>query len=152
MQTRTLAFLGFLALACGLAGTSSAQEGLRLPAKGLDPAIGGSGIDPSLAAGWLNPRQERFTAPGNWRDTYGFAPLHGIEWSYPLGDHSLGMTYESGRDYVAAPIFGVESRQYGLFGRYAFDPDWSLSAGAYSRQTGTAFRLEDFRIGLRRRF
>lgn len=151
MRTRTLALLGSLAV--GIALPASAQDGLKLPARGTDPAIGGSGIDPSLAGGWLGPRHETFTsAPGNWRDTFGFAPTQGIQWSYPFGAHSLGMSIASGRDYVAAPIFGIESRQYGFFGRYAFDQDWSLSAGAYSRAAGTVFRLEDFRIGLQRKF
>ncbi len=129
-----------------------AQDGLRLPARDIDPAIGGFGIDPSLAGGWLSPGRERFLAPGNWRDTIGFAPSDQFRWSYALGEHSLGMSFERGRDYLAAPIFGIEARQYGVFGRFAFDEDWSLSAGAYSREAGTLLRLEDFRIGLRRRF
>jgi hypothetical protein len=151
VKTRTLALLGSLVL--GVALPASAQDGLKLPARGTDPASGGSGIDPSLAGGWLSPRHERFlAAPGNWRDTFGFTPTHGIQWSYPFGAHSLGMSIASGRDYVAAPIFGIESRQYGLFGRYAFDQDWSLNAGAYSREAGAVLRLQDLRIGLQRNF
>lgn len=152
-MTRTIALLGSLAFASAVALPAGAQNGIRLPARDTLAGVGGSGIDPSLAGGWFSPRHERLiAAPGNWRDAVGFAPRDRLQWSYPLGAHSLGLSVAQGRDYVHAPIFGMETRQYGLFGRYAFDEDWSLSAGAYSRHTGSLLRQQDFRIGLQRQF
>jgi hypothetical protein len=132
-----------------------AQDGLRLPARP------GAGLDPSLAPGWLGPRSEqagseRFgfgSGPFLWRDSIGFAPTQRMQWSYAFGARSsLGMSMASGRDYLADPVYGVDARQYGLIGRYSLAPDWSLSAEAVSRDPGTLFRLQDFRIGLRRQF
>jgi hypothetical protein len=62
------------------------------------------------------------------------------------------MSLASGREYESAPIFGAETRQYGFFGRYSLTQDWSVNAEALSRDPGTVFRLQDFRIGLRRSF
>src|SRR5687768_13501658 len=98
----------------GLATPATGQDGLRLPAR---PA--GSGLDPALAQNWLAFERRLLFAPNNWRDATGFAPTARVQWSYPLGQHSLGMSLASGREYESAPIFGAESRQYGFFGRYS---------------------------------
>lgn len=145
MKTGSVALLALVALAS--AAAAHAQDGLRLPGRS------GDGIDPSLATGWFSPAHERHGfAPNNWRDAIGFAPAARVQWSYPLGQHSLGMSMASGRDYEAAPIFGTEVRQYGLVGRYWLSSDWSVNAEAVSRDAGLVFRLQDFRIGLRRQF
>jgi len=39
-----------------------------------------------------------------------------------------------------------------LFGRYWFAPDWALSAEATSRESTGLLRLNDWRIGVQRRF
>jgi hypothetical protein len=145
MQLRILALVAVASL--GIALPALGQEGLRLPARSL-----GFGIDPSFAPNWYRPERDRSLAPNNWRDTIGFAPSGRLQLSYPLGQHSLGMSMASGRDYEAAPIFGTETRQYGLFGRYWLSPDWSVNAESVSREPGSVFRLQDFRIGLRRQF
>ena len=73
-----------------------------------------------------------------------------IYWSYAFGERgSLGMSYANS-NYDPATV--VDGRQYGLFGRYSFAPDWSLSAETLSREPGSLFRLQDFRIGVQRRF
>jgi hypothetical protein len=145
MKTGTAALLTLLAL--GIAAPVLAQDGLRVPGRS------GDGIDPSLASGWLSPTHERLGfAPSNWRDAIGFAPAARLQWTYPLGQYSFGMSIASGRDYEAAPIFGTEARQYGLVGRYWFSADWSVNAEAVSRDASSVFRLQDFRIGLRRQF
>ncbi|HYD58109.1 MAG TPA: hypothetical protein VEB41_14500 [Burkholderiales bacterium] len=144
MKTRTGALLALLSISLTL--PASAQDGLRVPAAGL-------GIDPSLASGWFSPDYDRLGfAPNNWRAAAGFAPAARVQWTYPLGQYSLGMSMASGRDYESAPIFGSESRQYGLVGRYWISSDWSVNAEAVSREASTVFRLQDFRIGLRRQF
>lgn len=145
MKTATAALLASVTL--GIAAPAPAQDGLRLPGRL------GEGIDPSLASGWFKPTHDRIgIAPNNWRDSFGFAPAARLQWTYPLGQYSLGMSMASGRDYEAAPVFGAETRQYGLVGRYWFSADWSVNAEAVSREPGNVFRLQDFRIGLRRQF
>jgi hypothetical protein len=135
----------FLAL-LGIVLPAFPEEGLRLPAR-----ADGSGIDPSLAAGWLSP-QRSFTRY-HWRDAVGFAPTTRAQVSYSfLPRASLGLSIASGRDFDTAPIFGAETRQYGFFGRYWLAADWSLSAETVSREPNTLFRPQDFRIGLRRQF
>ena len=146
MRIRTLGLLAIVFL--GAAMPAVGQDGLRLPAR-----TAGAGLDPSLAQDWLPFDRERFgLAPNNWRDAIGFAPTARLQWSYALGQHSLGMSLASGREYESAPIFGAETRQYGFFGRYSLTQDWSVNAEALSRDPGTVFRLQDFRIGLRRSF
>jgi hypothetical protein len=144
MRNRTLGLLAVFSL--GIAMPAISQDGLRLPSRAA-----GSGLDPSLAQNWL-VAEPRIFAPHNWRDAIGFAPTARVQWSYPMGQHSLGMSLASGREYESAPILGAETRQYGLFGRYSLTQDWSLNAEALSRDAGTVFRLQDFRIGLRRQF
>jgi hypothetical protein len=144
---RIFVLVALLGLA-GAAFPALAQEGLRPPARP------GAGLDPSYAGGWLSPERDRlgFT-PYHWRDSIGFAPNQRVQWSYALGARSsLGMSVTNGRDFITEPIYGAEARQYGLVGRYSLAPDWSLSAETVARDPGTLFRLQDFRIGVRRQF
>jgi hypothetical protein len=142
-----LALLGALC-----AGHAAAQDGLRMPTRA------GSGIDPTFAAGWLSPRSDQLGdrfgySQYHWRDSIGFAPTQRMQWSYAFGARSsLGMSMSSGRDFVTEPVYGSDARQYGIIGRYSLAPDWSLSAETVSRDPGTLFRLNDFRIGLRKQF
>lgn len=137
-----------LALAAGIAATfpALAEDGLRVTYRD-------SGIDPSFAPSWLNPERERLGfATFHWRDSIGFAPTARMQWAYPVGRSSLGMSVASGKDYDGAPAVGVDARQYGFFGRYSLAPDWSLSAETFSRDPNALFRLQDLRIGVRRQF
>jgi hypothetical protein len=145
VQLKTLAILSAV-LPLLAAGASSAQS-LRIPDRG-EP-----GLDPAFARGLLAPDQDRY-GYGNfhWRDSIGFSVNQRMQWAYEFGQRtSLGMSVASGRDFDAA-AYGLESRQYGLFGRYWFSTDWSLSAEAVSRESGTVLRLQDFRIGVQRQF
>jgi hypothetical protein len=145
VQLKTLVILS-AALTLIAAGAASAQS-LRIPERG-EP-----GLDPAFARGLLSPEQDRY-GYGNfhWRDSIGFSVNQRMQWAYELGQRtSLGMSVASGRDFDAA-AYGIESRQYGLFGRYWFSTDWSLSAEAVSRETSTVLRLQDFRIGVQRQF
>jgi hypothetical protein len=45
-----------------------------------------------------------------------------------------------------------EQRQVSLYGRYSLTPDWALSAETLSRDPSGLLRLQDFRIGVQRRF
>ena len=142
MQVRPF-FRLIVAAIVGAALPASAQS-LRLPQRGE------TGLDPSFARGWLAPDYDRFGfARYHWKEAAGFAPSSRMNWSYTFGERgSLGMSYASGQ-YDAAVGDG---RQYGVFGRYSFAPDWSVSAETVSREPGTLFRLQDFRIGVQRRF
>ena len=138
-----------LALAAGIAVAAPAA----LAEDGLKATYRGPGIDPSFAPGWLNPERERLGfASFHWRDSIGFAPTARVQWAYPVGHSSFGMSVASGKDFDSAPVVGVDARQYGFFGRYSLAPDWSLSAETVSRDPGTLFRLQDLRIGVRRQF
>jgi len=148
MRLRTLALLVCASL--GTAAPVLAQDGLRLPERAA-----GSGLDTSFAPAWFGTERDRTAfAPNNWRDAIGFAPTAKLQWAYPMGPHSLGMSMASGREYESAPIFGAEVRQFGFFGRYWLSSDWSVNAEAmsFSREPGSVFRVQDFRIGLRRAF
>ena len=138
------------AMFCCLALAAQAEDGLRMESR-VSPGVG---IDPSFAPGWLNPQRERLGfSNSHWRDAVGFTPSGRMQLAYPMGSQtSLGMSVSSGKDYDNAPVYGTETRQYGLFGRYSLAPDWSLSAEALSRDPNTLLRLQDFRIGLRREF
>ena len=141
----------FATVCClALAAPAQAEDGLRLDSRGST----GSGIDPTFAPGWLNPQRDRLGFSSyHWRDAVGFTASGRMQLAYPMsGQASLGMSVASGKDYDSAPVYGLESRQYGLFGRYSLAPDWSLSAEALSRDPNTLLRLQDFRIGLRRQF
>jgi hypothetical protein len=144
MATR-LVLLAFTAL--GFALPASGQEGLRPPGR-----VSGYGLDPSYVQDWLHLERRLGLAPSHWRDSIGFVPASRVQWSYPIGQYSLGMSLASGRDYESAPVHGTEVRQYGFFGRYSLTSDWSVNAEAVSRDAGTVFRLQDFRIGVRRQF
>jgi hypothetical protein len=135
MRARTALLLLFLA-----ASQALAQSGLRLPQQG-EP-----GLDPSFARGWLGPDYDRFGFMlNNWRETVGFAPGQRMNWSYTLNDRStLGMSV--GNNYY------LDERQLSLYGRYSLTPDWALSAETLSRDPSGLFRLQDFRIGVQRRF
>jgi hypothetical protein len=119
-----------------------AQAGLRLPDRG-EP-----GLDPSFARGWLAPEYDRFGfATYHWRDAYGFAPSPRMRWSYAFGERgSVSMSLANGREAE------FEQRPLSVFGRYWFSPDWAVSAESLSRDTTGLFRLQDFRIGVQRRF
>jgi hypothetical protein len=116
-----------LALLSALAAAPVHAQSLRVPERG-EP-----GLDPSFARGLLAPEQR-------------------MHWTYSLGQRtSLGMSVANGRDFDTSAL-GAESRQYGLFGRYWFSPDWSLSAEALAREPGSVLRPQDVRIGVQRRF
>jgi hypothetical protein len=135
MRARTALALLFLC-----ASQALAQSGLRLPQQG-EP-----GLDPSFARGWLAPDYDRFGfALYNWREAVGFAPGQRMNWSYTLNDRSsLGMSM--GNNYY------LDERQLSLYGRYSLTADWALSAETLGRDPSGLFRLQDFRIGVQRRF
>ncbi len=86
------------------------------------PERGEPGLDPSFARGWFAPEYDRF----------GFA---GYQW----------------RDaYGFTPSARMEGSS--VFGRYSVSPAWSVSAESLSRDASGLFRLQDFRIGVQRRF
>ena len=110
------------------------QSGLRLPDRGE------SGIDPSFARGWLAPEYDRF----GFANSYPWRPRS--EWSSAVVDRgNLGLSL-SRRDSE------FEQRPMSVFGRYWFSQDWAVSAESLSRDTTGLFRLQDFRIGVQRRF
>lgn len=122
-----------------LAASAVAQSGLRPPL--------GEGLDPAFARGWLAPDYDRFGFVTQWREPFGFAPAPRVNWSYSFNQRgNLGMTYSSGRE------LDLEQRQMSVFGRYWVSPDWALSAESLSREPGGLLRLQDFRIGVHRRF
>lgn len=133
MKARTALLLLFL-----VAGQAVAQSGLRLPQQG-EP-----GLDPTFARGWLAPDYDRYgSALHNWREAVGFAPGQRMNWSYTLNNRSsLGMSMGELE----------EQRQLSLYGRYSLTADWALSAETLSRDASGLFRLQDFRIGVQRRF
>jgi hypothetical protein len=141
VQKRTVALLSF-ALCLSAAVPAYAQSGLRVPQRG-EP-----GLDPALARGGLAVDPDRVGfATYSWREAVGLAPSSRMQLSYSFGDRgSLGMSYISGKESE------YDARQYSLFGRYWFAHDWAVSAEALSRDTPGLFRLNDFRIGVQRRF
>jgi len=110
------------------------QSGLR-PSERGEP-----GLDPTSARSWLAPEYDRF----------GFAAYHWrprSEWSYPATDRgNLGLSLSTRRESDFDP------RPVSVFGRYWFSQDWAVSAESLSRDTTGLFRLQDFRIGVQRRF
>jgi len=119
-----------------------AQSGLRLPERGEQ------GLDPSFARGWLAPEYDRFGFAGyQWRDAYGFSASPRARWSYAFGERgSLSMSLANGREAEN------EQRPLSVFGRYWFSSDWAVSAESLSRDPTGLLRLQDFRIGVQRRF
>ena len=45
-----------------------------------------------------------------------------------------------------------EQRQMSLYGRYSLNPDWALTGETLGQDASGLFRLQDFRIGVQRRF
>ena len=45
-----------------------------------------------------------------------------------------------------------DNRQVSLYGSYSLSADWALSAETLGRDASGLFRLQDFRIGVQRRF
>jgi hypothetical protein len=128
---RHVALLGALMSASAAFG----QSGLRLPDRG-EP-----GLDPSFARGWLAPEYDRFgfTTTNHWRPR--------SEWSTTTVDRgNLGLSLTNRRDSE------FDQRPMSVFGRYWFSQDWAVSAESLSRDTTGLFRLQDFRIGVQRRF
>lgn len=128
-------------LAALAAGQALAQAGLRVPER-AEP-----GLDPSFARGWLTPEYDRFGfAAYQWRDATGFSQAPRMSWAYSIGSrYDLGLSYNSREVDL--------DRQVSLYGRWWFAPDWALSGEAVSRdQPGWLPRVQDFRIGVQRRF
>jgi hypothetical protein len=140
MPFRTLA-RRLIAIALAAAAPAYAQSGLRLPERS-EP-----GLDPTFARGWLAPEFDRFGfASYHWKDAVGFAPAQRMNWSYTFGNRaSLGLSVNN-RD------LDYDQRSLSVFGRYWFAPDWAVSAESQSREPTGLLRLQDFRIGVQRRF
>jgi hypothetical protein len=124
------------------AGTAFAQSGLRLPER-PEP-----GLDPTFAKGWLAPEYDRFGFAYPWRDTNASATSPRWQWSYALGQRgNVSMSLaNNGRES------DLDHRPLSVFGRYQFAQDWAVSAESLSRDATGLFRLQDFRIGVQRRF
>jgi hypothetical protein len=122
------------------------QSGLR-PPEHSQP-----GLDPAFARGWLAPEYDRFGfAAYQWRDAYGPSQSQRMQWSYAVGQHGhLSMSLTAARDPGRDAEF--DPRPLSVFGRYWFAPDWAVSAESLSRDATGLLRLQDFRIGLQRRF
>jgi hypothetical protein len=127
-----------LVIALAAVAPAFAQSGLRVPERS-EP-----GIDPGFARGWLAPEFDRFGFASY--QAMGFAPAQRMNWSLSLGERtSLGLSVNS-RDYDYDP------RALSVFGRYWFANDWAVSAESLSREPTGLLRLQDFRIGVQRRF
>jgi hypothetical protein len=125
------------------ASTAHAQSGLTLPGRAEQ------GIDPAFARGWFAPEYDTFGfASPHWRDAPALAAgASRLRWSYALGERaSLGMSLGRERDA------DFEQRPLSLHGRYWFAQDWALSAESLSRDPLGLLRMQDFRIGVQRRF
>lgn len=130
-----------LAAALAAAAHAAAQAGLKLPERS-EP-----GLDPRFARGWFAPEYDRFgfVAP-HWRDPSMLAGPR-MQWSYAFGDRaSLGISLARERDAE------LEHRPLSVFGRYWFTPNWAVSAESLSSDPLGLLRLQDFRIGVQRRF
>src|ERR1043165_7101651 len=111
------------------------ESGLRLPDRGE------AGLDASFARGWLAPEYDRF----GFANIYPWRPRS--EWSSAAVDRgNLGVSLSNRRDSE------FDQRPMSVFGRYWFSQDWAVSAESLSRDTTGLFRLQDFRIGVQRRF
>jgi len=124
------------------AAPAFAQSGLRMPDR-PEP-----GLDPSFAKGWLAPEYDGFGFAYPLRDSYAFAPAARMHWSYALGQRgNVSMSLaNNGRES------DLEHRPLSVFGRYWIAQDWAVSAESMSRDAGGLLRLQDFRIGVQRRF
>jgi hypothetical protein len=127
------------------ASAALAQSGLKLPDRGE------TGIDPTFARGWFAPEYDPFGfAAPHWRDAPSLAAgASRMRWSYAFGGRtSLGLSLA--REGYANEL--EPPRSMSVFGSYHFAQDWALSAESLSRDPLGLFRLQDFRIGLQRRF
>ena len=116
-----------LCTAIAIGTPAHAQSGLRVPPR-AEP-----GLDPAFARGWLASEYERFNPR--------------MQWSYTFGERgSLGMSLAQGWEH------DLEQRQVSIFGRYWLSPDWAVSAETLSNEPSGLLRLQDFRIGVQRRF
>jgi hypothetical protein len=124
------------------AAAAYGQSGLRVPER-AEP-----GLDPTFAIGWFAPKYDRFGFAYPWRETYAFAASPRLQWSYALGQRvNLSMSVaNNGRES------DLEHRPLSVFGRYWIAQDWAVSAESLSRDATGLFRLQDFRIGVQRRF
>ena len=140
MPLRNLARL-LVVLALAAAASAYGQSGLRVPERS-EP-----GLDPTFARGWLAPEFDRFGfASYHWKDSLGFSPGQRMNWSYSFGERtSLGLS-------MSARDMEYDQRNVSVFGRYWFSPDWAVSAESQSREPTGLLRLQDFRIGVQRRF
>lgn len=136
------ALCGALFLALSGAAPAFGQSGLRVPER-PEP-----GLDPTFAKGWLAPEYDRFGFAYPWREGYAVASTPRLQWSYALGERgNLSMSLaNNGRES------DLEHRPLSVFGRYWFAQDWAVSAESLSRDATGLFRLQDFRIGVQRRF
>ena len=139
---RRSALSGMVCLAVLAAAPAFAQSGLRMPDR-PEP-----GLDPDFAKGWLAPEYDRFGFAHPLRDSYAFASRSRMHWSYALGQRgNVSMSLaNNGRES------DLEHRPLSVFGRYWFAQDWAVSAESMSRDATGLFRLQDFRIGVQRRF
>jgi len=138
-----MALAGAVGVAFSFAVPAIAQSGLKLHERAE------LGLDPGFAKSWLAPEYDRFGfAAYQWRDGYGFTPGPRLQWSYAVGQRAnLSMSVaNSWRDSDLDP------RPLSVFGRYWFAHDWAVSAESASRDATGLFRLQDFRIGVQRRF
>ena len=138
MQSRPITTL---ILAAALIWTLPALgQSLRLPDRGEQ------GLDPTFARGWLAPDFDRFGfAHSHWKESSLAAQR--MNWSYSLSERSsLGLSMGASRE------FDYDPRQLSVFGRYWFAQDWAVSAETQSREPTGLLRLQDFRIGVQRRF
>jgi hypothetical protein len=124
-----------VAVALLAAAPAYGQSGLRVPERS-EP-----GLDPTFARGWLAPEFDRFGFAA-----YHWAPAPRMNWSYSFGERtSLGLS-------MSAREMEYDQRNVSVFGRYWFSPDWAVSAESQSREPTGLLRLQDFRIGVQRRF
>ncbi|HEV8109886.1 MAG TPA: hypothetical protein VGP97_20415 [Burkholderiales bacterium] len=129
-----------LVIALAAAAPAYAQSGLRVPERS-EP-----GIDPGFARGWLAPEFDRFGFASYQGVGLGFAQPQRMHWSYSFGERtSLGLSV-NGQNY------DYDQRNVSVFGRYWFASDWAVSAESLSREPTGLLRLQDFRIGVQRRF
>jgi hypothetical protein len=139
-----VAGLRLLATVCILSASAAhAQSGLKLPERGE------TGIDPTFARGWFAPEYDTFGfAAPHWRDTPALAAgASRLRWAYSFGERaSLGLSLARERE------LDLEQRPLSVFGRYWIAQDWALSAESLSRDPSGLLRLQDFRVGVQRRF
>jgi hypothetical protein len=141
-RLRRTVFPGMVFLLLFAAAPAFAQSGLRVPERAE------LGLDPNFARGWLAPEYDRFGFAYPLRDSYSFTSSPRLQWSYALGQRgNLSMSLaNNGRES------DLEHRPLSVFGRYWFAQDWAVSAESLSRDATGLFRLQEFRIGLQRRF